>query len=78
MWLNIVEETGEHGEDHRPWIGYPAICLDPDLSLDPRGDNRVCYPLCYPGSSFDFIESYFYSPCTGILVSFFTDRLSPE
>ena len=51
MWSNVVEETGEPGENHRTWTGdhYPATCLDPDSNPDRRGDKRVRYPLRYPG-----------------------------
>ena len=51
MWSNVVEETGEPGENHRTWTGdhYPATCLDPDSNPDRRGDKRVHYPLRYPG-----------------------------
>ena len=51
MWSNVVEETGEPGENHRAWTGdhYPATCLDPDSNPDRRGDKRVRYPLRYPG-----------------------------
>ena len=51
MWSNVVEETGEPGENHRAWTGdhYPATCLDPDSNPDRRGDKRVHYPLRYPG-----------------------------
>ena len=51
MWSNVVEETGEPGENHRTWTGdhYPATRLDPDSNPDRRGDKRVRYPLCYPG-----------------------------
>ena len=54
MWSNVVEETGEPGENHRTWTGdhYPAICLDPDSNPDRRGDKRVRYPLRYPGPPF--------------------------
>ena len=49
MWSNVVEETGEPGENHRTWTGdhYPATCLDPDSNPDRRGDKRV--RLRYPG-----------------------------
>ena len=52
MWSNVVEETGEPGENHRTWTGdhYPATCLDPDSNPDRRGDKRVRYPLRYPGA----------------------------
>ena len=42
MWSNVVEETGEPGENHRTWTGdhYPATCLDPDSNPDRRGDKR--------------------------------------
>ena len=51
MWSNVVEETGEPGENHRTWTGdhYPATCLDTDSNPDRRGDKRVRYPLRYPG-----------------------------
>ena len=51
MWSNVVEETGEPGENHRTWTGdhYPATCLDPDSNPDRSGDKRVRYPLRYPG-----------------------------
>ena len=51
MWSNVVEETGEPGENHRTWTGdhYPATCIDPDSNPDRRGDKRVRYPLRYPG-----------------------------
>ena len=51
MWSNVVEETGEPGENHRTWTGdhYPATCLDPDSNPDRRADKRVRYPLRYPG-----------------------------
>ena len=51
MWSNVVEETGEPGENHRTWTGdhYPATCLDPDSNPDRLGDKRVRYPLRYPG-----------------------------
>ena len=51
MWSNVVEETGEPGENHRTWTGdhYPATCLDPDSNPDRHGDKRVRYPLRYPG-----------------------------
>ena len=41
MWSNVVEETGEPGENHRTWTGdhYPATCLDPDSNPDRRGDK---------------------------------------
>ena len=54
MWSNVVEETGEPGENHRTWTGdhYPATCLDPDSNPDRRGDKRVRYPLRYPGPQF--------------------------
>ena len=50
MWSNVVEETGEPGENHRTWTGdhYPATCIDPDSNPDRRGDKRVRYPLRYP------------------------------
>ena len=43
MWSNVVEETGEPGENHRTWTGdhYPATCLDPDSNPDRSGDKRV-------------------------------------
>ena len=42
MWSNVVEETGEPGENHRTWTGdhYPATCLDPDSDPDRCGDKR--------------------------------------
>ena len=42
MWSNVVEETGEPGENHRAWTGdhYPATCLDPDSDPDRHGDKR--------------------------------------
>ena len=51
MWSNVVEETGEPGENHRTWTGdhYPATCLDPASNPDRSGDKRVRYPLHYPG-----------------------------
>ena len=56
MWSNVVEETGEPGENHRTWTGdhYPATCLDPDSNPDRRGDKRVRYPLRYPGPKVKF------------------------
>ena len=40
MWSNVVEETGEPGENHQTWTGdhYPATCLDPDSNPD-RSDT---------------------------------------
>ena len=57
MWSNVVEETGEPGENHRTWTGdhYPATCLDPDSNPDRRGDKRVRYPLRYPGPPDGFL-----------------------
>ena len=39
MWSNVVEETGEPGENHRTWTGdhYPATCLDPDIDYTGTG-----------------------------------------
>ena len=58
MWSNVVEETGEPGENHRTWTGdhYPATCLDPDSNPDRSGDKRVRYPLRYPGPRLDSLE----------------------
>ena len=52
MWSNVVEETGQPGENHRTWTDdhYPATCLDPDSNPDRSGDKRVRYPLRYPGN----------------------------
>ena len=47
---NMVEETGEPGENHPAWTGdhYPTICPGSDLNPDRRGDKQVRYPLRYP------------------------------
>ena len=47
MWPNMVEETGEPGENQRTLMvdHYPVMCPDADLNPDSRGDKRVCYPL---------------------------------
>ena len=60
MWSNVVEETGEPGENHRTWTGdhYPATCLDPDSNPDRRGDKRVRYPLRYPGPQDDYCNMF--------------------
>ena len=59
MWSNVVEETGEPGENHRTWTGdhYPATCLDPDSNPNRRGDKRVRYPLRYPGPKFTISDA---------------------
>ena len=51
-------ETGEPRENHRTWMGdhYLAICPDPDLNPDSRGDKRERYPLCCPGPYHRFIN----------------------
>ena len=60
IWSNAVGETKEPKENHQTWTGnhYSAICPNPDLNLDCRGDKRVPYPLCYP-SLIAFIMAYF-------------------
>ena len=49
MWSKVMEETGEPGQNHRPWMGdqYFVTCLDPDLNPACSGDKRVCYLLGY-------------------------------
>ena len=43
--VNMVEETGESGENHRPWMGdhYPVTCFDSDLNPDRRYDKCVIH-----------------------------------
>ena len=62
MWSNVVEETGEPGENHRTWTGdhYPATCLDPDSNPVRLGDKRVRYPLRYPGPTGVYIHTGVY------------------
>ena len=39
IWSNMVEESGEPGENHRPWMDehFCATCLDPDSNPGSRG-----------------------------------------
>ena len=43
LWSYVMEETGEHGENHQPWTGdhYPATCRDRDLICGRSGDKPV-------------------------------------
>ena len=39
---NVLEETGELGKSHRPWMGdhYTATCLGPDLNPNAEGKKK--------------------------------------
>ena len=44
MWSIMVEETGEPGENHQPWMGdhHPATCRSQELGC--KGDKLESYP----------------------------------
>ena len=43
LWSYVVEETGEPGENHRPWMGehYPATCRHRDSTPGRSVGKRV-------------------------------------
>ena len=49
MWSNVVEETGEPGENHRVWTGdhYSATCLDTDSNPEASALSTTLYRLPY-------------------------------